>query len=145
MELSPSATSRRSSQGGHQVPSLSLKALLRYCQALHLGHQAGVRFLPLQLQLAEALLVLVELLPERRQQVLYSLLALLQLALCHLLAFLEPRAGQLEELRVVVLERLCRQLGECAGQLPLGLFPSDLTLCYQGALSLQLNVRFCKL
>src|SRR5579875_652392 len=70
---------------------------------------------------------------------------LLEVALRCLLAFFEPCAGQLEELGVVVLERLCRQLRKCAGQLPLSLFPSGLTLRHRGPLGLQFNLCLRKL
>ena len=68
------------------------------------------------------LLVLAELLADRLQQLLDGLLALGQLAVGRLTGLLELGVGQLQELLLVLLQRLGGEPGELAGQLASDLF-----------------------
>ena len=112
LHLPPSATRSRGAQSRDQVAGLGLQLVLGLGERPHLLAQPGVGLLTLELEEPQAVLVAAELFAQGGEELLDGLGALVEVTARRLLGMGQAGVGELQELRVVLLERLARQLGD---------------------------------
>ena len=106
LDFSPAAARRRSAQGSDELDRFALQARLRRAEALQVLGEPGVGGGARRLQVLDLAVHLVERLAERGHQLADRLLPPLQVPARRLLEPLQRRLGQVQERRVVPLERL---------------------------------------
>ncbi len=124
-------------QRRHQVARLGLQLVLGLGERPDLLAEPGVGLLALELEEPQPLLVAAELLAQRGEQLLDGLGALVEIAARRLLGVAHAGVGQLQELGVVLLERLARQFGELAHELAPDLLGGASSLLGRAALVLE--------
>jgi hypothetical protein len=106
LDLAPAAAHDRRAQGRDEVAGLRTQLLLRLGQLPHLHAQLGVRLCPGDLELLELPVHLLQRLPDRGDEVLHRLAALLEVVRRPLLELLELGLRKLEEGLVARRERI---------------------------------------
>ncbi len=137
LHLAPTATRGRGTQRGHEVARLGLELVLGVGQGPDLLAQTRVGLLTLELEESKPLFVAAELLAEGTEQLLDGLSALIEITARRLLGMGHAGVGELEELGVVLLERLARQLGEFTDELTPHVLGGQTTLLRRAALVLE--------
>src|ERR1700722_13077311 len=102
LELTPAPAGRRSTQRGNEIPGLRLQFVLGFVELLDLLDESGIGVLTVRFEVAQTLLVAVELIAKWSEKLLDRLGASIHVPFCGLLNQLESSFCKLEELLAVL-------------------------------------------